>query len=281
VAKLLHNSYGKSSVRLTKVTRSQNHHDLAELSVDISLEGDFADSYTKGDNSQIIATDSMRNTVYVLAKENSFASIEEFASLLCKHFVGTYAQVQAAKVFINETKWDRIALNSKPHAHAFVGAGSETRTCAVNLNRGESLLVGGGIANLQVLKTTDSEFCGFVTDRYRTLKDAKDRIFATAVKARWNYTASSPDFNRCYADIRTALLTIFVTHHSLAVQQTLLAMGQAALDTCSAIDLIYLEMPNQHRIPFNLQPFGLENNNEIFVPTDEPFGLISGTVKRE
>ncbi len=286
MAVLQHNAYGKSCVRLTKVVRGPHRHELSELSVDILLEGDFADSYKTGDNRKIIATDSMKNTVYVLAKENNFQSIEEFALLLSRHFISTYPQVKTATAHIRETKWDRIHVGDRPHTHAFVAGGSEQRTCRARLNAKSPQKppqpdLTGGIANLQVLKTTGSEFADFVSDRYRTLKDAHDRIFATTVDAVWAYDSESSDFNTNFAGIRTALLTTFATHHSLAVQQTLLAMGEAALAACPAIQSIELNMPNQHRIPFNLEPFGLQNSNEIFVPTDEPYGTISGVVRRQ
>jgi urate oxidase len=282
VAKLLHNSYGKSKVRLTKVSRTADRHELAELSVTIELKGDFTASYVKGDNRNIIATDSMKNTVYVLAKENTFASIEDFATILCDHFLKTYPQVYSASIMIEETKWKRINIDNNPHPHAFTSGGAEKRVCTANLVRdARTITRHGGVTDLQVLKTTASEFTDFVTDRYRTLKDAKDRIFATTIEARWNYYPDATDFNKYFADIRAALIKTFATHYSLAVQQTLLAMGEAALAACPKIDLIDLKLPNHHRIPFHLQPFGLENNNEIFVPTDEPFGSISGTVQRQ
>jgi urate oxidase len=277
---LAHNSYGKSGIRLTKVVRTPQRHELFEMSVDIRLQGDFAASYERGDNRKIIATDSMKNTVYVLAKENSFDSIEQFALLLSGHFVSTYSQVSSARVDIAQTKWDRIALEEKAHPHAFVAGGSELRTASVSKS-GDKLVVGGGISNLQVLKTTDSEFTDFVTDRYRTLKDARDRIFATAIDANWTYKGAAEDFDGALGSIREALLKTFAGHHSLAVQQTLLKMGEAALAACASISQIELKMPNQHRIPFDPRPFGLENNNEIFVPTDEPFGVITGLVKRK
>lgn len=279
---LQHNAYGKSSIRLTKVTRGPHRHELAELSVDILLEGDFAESYHKGDNRKVIATDSMKNTVYVLAKENKFDAIEDFAVLICRHFKSTYSQVETATVSISQTRWDRIDLAGRPHPHAFIGGPSERRTCRARIEaKIADPLLTGGIAELQVLKTTDSEFSDFVTDRYRTLKNAKDRIFATSVDAEWIYTTGKADFNEYVSAIRTALLTTFATHHSLAVQQTLLAMGEAALAACPSIRSIDLKMPNQHRIPFNLEPFGIKNDNEIFVPIDEPFGMITGVVTRK
>ncbi len=273
---LKENSYGKSSVRLTKVVRHGSHHELIEISVDIRLHGDFVASYATGDNSKIIATDSMKNTVYVLAKERSFASIEEFAAQLARHFLQTYNQVRQAEVSINQASWQRLAH----HSHAFIDGGTERRICRADL-AGEELELTGGVSELRFLKTTGSEFCGFVTDRYRTLQDATDRIFATSVEAVWTYASEVADFNGTFIAARSALVQTMADHHSLAVQQTLLAMGNAALKACPILRSIRLTMPNLHRIPVNLQPFGLENRNEIFVPFDEPYGVISGFIERE
>jgi urate oxidase len=273
VAEILrHNSYGKERIRLTKVVRHADRHDLMELSASVHLEGDFAASYTGGHNSNIIATDSMKNTVYVLAKEHTFDNIESFAILLARHFKTTYGQVQIATISIQETLWQRT------HPHAFIGGSSEGRTCTAKL--GERLELSGGITGLQVLKTTNSEFCNFVSDRYRTLPDTSDRIFATTVEADWTYCGES-DYDQAYAAIRAAILQTFAVHYSKAVQQTLMEMGNAALGACHTIRSIRLAMPNRHRILFNLEPFGLKNENDIFVPTDEPYGLITGVVERE
>jgi urate oxidase len=275
---LAHNSYGKSSVRLTKVVRRQKRHELLEMSVDIELQGDFTASYTEGDNSKVVATDSMKNTVYVVAKENDFDSIEAFALLLSRHFPATYKQVAGATVTIRQPAWDRIPIDGAPHSHAFVAGGEELRVCTAGT---KPFHLTGGLTGLKVLKTTGSEFADFVTDRYRTLKDTRDRIMATSVNAEWIYNADKTDFNAVYAAVRLAMLKTFAAHHSLAVQQTLLAMGDAVLNACPQIESIKLELPNLHRIPFDLTPFGLKNQNDIFIPVDEPYGLITGVVKRE
>lgn len=279
MAVLKSNSYGKSQVRLTKVSRHGEHHQLKELGVDVELAGDFASCYTHGDNSRIVATDSMKNTVYVLAKNHPLESIEDFAKHLTTHFVNTYPQIACAVAKISEVPWDRIEVNGKPHEHSFVGGSSERRTCFVRNDR-KTLLVKGGIDRLLVLKTTKSGFVGYVHDKYTTLKETTDRIFATSLTATWNYSSPAANFNSSYESIRRALLEVFATHESLSVQQTLYAMGEAALKICPDISDIELTMPNQHRLLINLQPFGLDNPNEIFVPTNEPFGLISGTVSR-
>jgi urate oxidase len=280
MAILKENSYGKSRVRLTKVVRNGAHHELFEMSVDILLTGDFAASYTAGDNTKVIATDSMKNTVYVLAKEKSFSSIEEFAIQLARHFTQTYKQVHSASIRIKQSNWQRLQDQHRPHSHAFIDGGSELRTCRAEL-KANKLDLSGGLSNFRFLKTTASEFRDFVDDRYRTLKDATDRIFATSVEADWAYNSETADFNKTFASARSAIVQTLANHHSLAAQQTLLAAGEAVLKDCLSLRSIRITMPNLHRIPVNLQPFGLENNNEIFVPIDEPHGTISGYIERE
>lgn len=276
---LVHNSYGKSRVRLTRVSRLADRHDLRELSVDIQLEGDFDAAYEDGDNSKVVATDSMKNTVYVLAAQHPIDYIESFGKTLAGHFLARYAQVRSARIHLTEDLWLRMQSNGKPHPHSFVGGGSEKRVAIVELTRsgGE---IQSGIEGLIVLKTTASEFSGFVRDEFTTLPEVKDRIFATAVDAIWHYRSDEVDFNACHTLIRQALIDTFAAHHSLSVQQTLYAMGEQALSACADLEQITLIMPNQHRIPFDLTRFGLANRNEIFVPTDEPYGLITGTVQR-
>jgi len=277
---LQNNAYGKSRVRLTKVIRQPQRHELKELSVDIQLEGDFAPSYTAGDNSKVVATDSMKNTVYVLAAEHPLNDIEGFAVHLAQHFTQKYAQVKSATVHIQEDLWNRIVSNGSEHKHSFVSAGDEKRVTTVTSAQG-ALEIESGIENLLVLKTTDSEFWGFVRDEYTTLPEVRDRIFATSVAAYWLYGQQQPDFNEIYARVRQLILDVFAKHHSLAVQQTLHEMGKEALAACPHISEISITMPNQHRIPFDLTRFNMENKNEIFVPTDEPYGLISAQIVRE
>jgi len=222
----------------------------------------------------------MKNTVYVLAKEYSFSSVEEFAVHLARSFIQTYKQVHRAVISISQPFWQRLSDGGRPHPHAFVDGGSEKRICRAEL-AGDKLKLTGGVDDLRFIKTTGSEFRDFVSDRYRTLKDATDRIFATSVEAVWAYTSESADFNGTFIAGRSALLQTMANHHSLSAQHTLLAMGEAVLKDCPALRSIRLTMPNLHRIPVDLRPFGLENHNEIFVPIDEPHGVISGFIERE
>jgi len=277
---LAHNSYGKSQVHLTRVTRHADRHDLKELAVAIQLEGDFAASYLKGDNSHVIATDTMKNTVYVLAKQQGLTDIEGFGQLLAGHFLKEYPQVAAATITLVEEPWQRLVALGREQPHAFAGGGGEKRTSTIVGTR-QGLQVESGLDGLLLLKTTDSAFTGFVRDRYTTLPETSDRIFATALSASWLFRGITVDFDKWHQVIRQTLLDVFAEHNSLAVQQTLCAMGTAVLNVCADIDQITLRMPNKHRLLVNLQPFGLDNKNEVFVATDEPYGLISGTLRRE
>jgi len=276
--------YGKSSVRLTKVSRQPDRHELMELAVDVALEGDFAESYLEGDNSRVVATDTMKNTVYALAADHPLRDPESFAISLAHHFVERNTHVSAATVDAVQTPWRRIADAAGPHRHSFVGGGSERRICRVHHSRGGTQIE-SGVRGLPLLKTTDSAFRGFPRDEFTTLPEVDERIFATLLEARWTYDplavcSKTFDADGIYDRVLATMVGVFADHKSLAVQQTLYSMGRAAMDVCTDITVLHLAMPNQHRIPLNLEPLGKPNKNEIFVTTSEPYGLITATLER-
>jgi urate oxidase len=279
-AVLTDHSYGKSRIKLTKVTRGALRHDVRELSIDIALEGGFDRSYTEGDNRLVIPTDTMKNVAFALAKQHPLESIEEFAAVIAGHFLEHHAHVSTARVRIDEQPLDRIRVDGRDHPHAFSGSSSERRTATVTQTR-HALYVESGLGDLFLLKSTGSSFCGFLTDRFTTLKDAPDRILATMLDAIWLYEDQLVNWNESHVRIRQSLLEVFALHNSLSVQQTLYAMGETALAGAPEVQKITLTMPNKHRILADLKPFGLDNANEIFIATDEPYGSITGTVSRE
>ncbi|HET6452696.1 MAG TPA: urate oxidase [Spirochaetia bacterium] len=294
MTRLADNSYGKCGVRLTKVSRAGAQHVLQEYTVQVALGGAFGAVYTDGDNSSCIPTDTMKNTVYALARTNEFDCPEAFAGILSDHFL-RFDQVAWAEVSIDEQGWSRITVDGAAHPHSFTRQGSGVRTARVRRERGASSHW-GGIRGLEVLKTTRSSFTGFFKDRFTTLPESTDRIFATAVDAEWEYAAGQAGAGRAggaapnggagtlagtFEAARAALLETFALHDSASVQQTLYAMGEALLARCPLVRSVSLRMPNQHRLLVNLAPFGLENRNEIFVATSEPYGQINGTVSRE
>ena len=272
------NRYGKSRVRLVKLRRQPPQpHEIVDLTIDIQLEGAFEDVYVGGDNSACLPTDTMKNTVYALARHDPIHHVEEFAARLASHFAAK-AGVTRARVSAAESRWDRLSAGGRPHPHAFILAGPEQWTAVVTRDA-DGVSVTSGVTNLVALKTTDSAFTGFPRDEYTTLPEASDRILATAMTAAWTYARGATDY-AARDRIRAALLDAFAVHVSESVQHTLYAMAEAALAASTDVSEITLTMPNRHHLLVDLTPFGLDNPNEVFVATDQPFGLIEATVKR-
>jgi urate oxidase len=273
------NNYGKSRVRLVQVTRHKDRHDMKELDVAIQLQGDFAAAHTKGDNANVLPTDTMKNTVYALAQGDPIADPEMFALKLSTHFLETQAHVSEARVEVREHLWKRIHVNDKPHRHSFLSTGDERRVGIATRSR-SGVTVEGGIDGLLVLKTTGSAFAGYIKDKYTTLPETDDRVFSTVISARWRYAHQEADFGVLWREIRRIVLETFAEHNSQSVQQTVYLTGKLVLDTFDPISEIRFSLPNKHCLLVNLAPLGLENRNEIFVPTDEPHGLIEATITR-
>jgi urate oxidase len=263
------------------VVRTGPTHTLYEFAVQVTLSGDFEAVYTRGDNSPCIPTDTMKNTVYALSHAREFHSPEEFARILASHFVDQFSQVQWAEVSIAQTLWSRISAGGRPHEHAFAREDSAERTGRVRCRRGADTEVSGGLRGLEVIKTTRSGFEGFLVDPYTTLKGTPDRILATSIDATWSLPSVTVNYNRVFETARRVIPEAFATHDSRSVQQTLYAMGEALLSHAPEISSVSFSLPNRHRIPVDLAPFGMSNANEIFVATREPFGVITGSVARE
>jgi urate oxidase len=278
--KLLDHSYGKARVRVLKLLRSGPQHTVKELTVSVMLRGDFESSYTRADNSLVVPTDTMKNTVQALALEHLGAETEDFGVLLAEHFVKTYPQATRTEVRLSERAWQRISLGGKAHPHGFLEAGPARPLAQVSCAGGQTT-VQSGIEDLLILKSAQSGFEGFVKDKYTTLAETSDRIFATQLKALWSYRSKPASYSQTNARILEAMLGVFAGAYSPSVQATLFQMGQAALQSAPEVEKIHLAMPNKHYLPANLAPFGLENKGELFIPTDEPHGQIEGTVARE
>jgi urate oxidase len=273
------NAYGKNAINLSKIIRHANKHDIRQISVNVSLQGEFEKVHTIGDNVTVLPTDTMKNTVYALAKEYFTGSIEAFGICMTGYFLQHNPQVSEVNIDITEYCWARMVFDDNPHTHSFVNGGLEKRTAHIQQSH-NLVAVTSGIKDLLVLKTTDSGFENYIRDGYTTLKETNDRIFSTSCEVSWLYDNTDVDFISSYDGIRNCLLQVFAAHKSLSVQHTLYAMGEEVLKKFDSVKEISLKMPNKHHILFNLAQFGLENNNEIFIATDEPYGYITGTVVR-
>jgi urate oxidase len=274
------NNYGKSRVRLVKVTRHADRHDLTDLTVDVALEGDFAAAHVRGDNSGLLATDTMRNTVYALAKGQPVEDVERFGVRLVEHFLASGPSVTGARIHLVEHPWARLqGADGRPHEHAFQGGHGGNRVATVT-GTVEGIEIEAGIEDLVVLKTTGSGWEGYLHDEYTSLAETDDRIMATEITARWSYRDTDVDFTAAWHDVRRIVLEAFGDHYSPSVQFTLHRMGQAVLEARPEVERIGFSLPNKHHLLYDLSRFGLENDHEIFQATDEPHGLIEGTVER-
>jgi urate oxidase len=276
---LAETAYGKSSVRLVKVSRHGDRHDLKDLTVSIRFEGEYDQSYTDGDNREVLPTDTMKNTVYALAASHAVGEPEVFGRLLAEHFLERNPRLRRVRIDLAEQAWARIAVGAREHGQAFVRQSAETRSATVQ-GQGDRITIGAGVKDLVILKSSRSGFAGFLRDAYTTLPEVADRILATALTATWHYRTSDLDFNLTWRAVRNTLLEAFAEHDSRSVQHTLHAMGRAVVDNIDAVTAIRLVMPNKHHLPVDLAELGLQNRHEIFVPTDEPYGLIEATVMR-
>lgn len=266
--------YGKAEVRLVRLVRETPAHEVVDLNVSVALAGEFAAAHTDGDNRAVLPTDTQKNIVYAFAKERGVGEIEEFALALARHFVADQPAVSRARVAVERYGWERLG------PHSFRRSGGETRTATVTVD-GPDAYVLSGLTDLVLMNTTDSEFVGFVRDRYTTLPEASDRILATAVTARWRHAEPGGDWWASYEGARDALQRAFVDTYSRALQETLYAMGSRVLHERPELAEVRLSLPNRHHFAVDLSPFGLDNPNEVFHADDRPYGLIQGVVLRD
>ncbi|MFW6092252.1 MAG: factor-independent urate hydroxylase [Actinomycetota bacterium] len=275
------NQYGKAETRLVRIYRDTPRHEIRDLLVSTSLRGDFTAAHYAGDQANVLPTDSQKNTAYAYAKEHGVGEIEDYALTLARHFVDDVGPVTAARVDVEEYGWDRVPVEGRGHDHSFVRRGGEVRVATVEVDAGGSASVVSGLKDLTVLKSTGSEFRGFLQDRYTTLAETDDRVLATSLDVRWRYGTSAADWGAVYAGARAVLLERFAVTHSLALQHTLWEMGRGVLQAWPDIAEIRLVAPNKHHFVVDLSPFGLDNEGEVFHADDRPYGLIEATVTRD
>ena len=283
------NQYGKAENRLVRIHRATDRHEIRDVTVSTALRGDFTAAHLAGDQSDVLPTDTQKNTCYAFAKSHGLGKIEDYALALARHFVDDVAPVQGARIAVDEFGWERVPVGGpdhpdRGHDHTWVRRGSEVRTTVVTVDAGGAEVV-SGLRDLVLLKSTGSEFAGFLVDEYTTLAPTHDRIMSTSLVATWTYTGTAvdgdTDWDKTWVDVRRILLERFATVHSLALQQTLWEMGRGVLEAHPEIAEISLSAPNRHHFVVDLAPFGLENANEVFYAADRPYGLIEATITRD
>ncbi|WP_328751500.1 urate oxidase [Streptomyces sp. NBC_00285] len=281
------NQYGKAENRVVKITRDGATHHIKDLNVSVSLSGDMEEVHYSGSNANVLPTDTTKNTVYAFAKEHGIESAEQFGIHLARHFVTSQEPIRTARIRIEEYAWERIGTAGQ-EKHSFVRQGQETRLTQITYD-GSAWEVVSGLKDLTVMNSTDSEFWGYVKDKYTTLPEAYDRILATAVSARWRFNWSDdeqpmPPWEESYEQVKTHLLQAFAETYSLSLQQTLYQMGSRIIDNRAEIDEVRFSLPNKHHFLVDLEPFGVKNATEdgaVYFAADRPYGLIEGTVLRD
>jgi len=282
------NQYGKAENRVVRIYRDTDRHEIRDLNVSTSLRGDFAAAHTVGDQINVLPTDTQKNTSFAYAKEHGISSPEDYAIALGTHFLDAAPPASGAQIRVEEYAWDRIPVDGEGHDHSFVRRGTETRTCVVTVEGREDaqqVWVVSGFTDLTVLKSTGSEFKGFLKDKYTTLQETDDRVMATSMTALWRYEGTSAtretDWDKAYEDIKQIMLSAYATTYSRALQETLYAMGGAVLEAHAEVAEVRFSAPNKHHFLVDLAPFELENNGEVFIAADRPYGLIEAAVSRD
>ena len=275
---LIQNTYGKGRVRVIRVHRG-DRHEVRELTIQTMLDGDFAAAYTEGDNRTVVATDTIKNIAYIVARENLAAGTEQYGEALAARFLQRYPQVERVRISMRETRWTRASLGGTPHPHSFVLDANGQPTAEVSATRGETTVV-SGIAGYTFMKTTESGWVDYVMDEYTTLPPTTDRIAATAMDARWTWRQPPADYGDANARVLSTMLEVFATTYSHGVQDSLFRMGEAALAAVPELETVRMACPNKHYLPVRLEPFGLSADNMVFIPTDEPHGQIECAVGR-
>ena len=279
------NQYGKAENRVVRIYRDTDRHEIRDLNVSTSLRGDFSKAHITGEQGDVLPTDTQKNTVFAFAKEKGINSPEQFGLALGAHFLDVTPKANASRIGIEDYAWERIEVDGAGHDHSFMRRGPEVRTAVVTTDdsAGERRAwVVSGVQDLVILKSTGSGFKGFLKDKYTTLQETEDRIMATSLTARWRYEHTNiDDWNKTYDDIKRTMLEVFAGHYSKALQQTLYVMGETVLEKRPEVAEIKFSAPNKHHFVVDLSPFGLENNNEVFIAADRPYGLIEASVIRE
>ncbi|WP_047864261.1 factor-independent urate hydroxylase [Rubrobacter aplysinae] len=274
------NNYGKSDVRLVKVNRDNERHEMSEVRVDVALSGDFDAAHVEGNNTDLLSTDTMRNTVYALSKDRFKGEIEEFGLALIDHFLEAGPKVTGVRIDFTEHLWERIKVDGREHDHSFVRAAG-VRTATVEGDESGARRVKAGIDDVVVLKTTQSGWEGYLHEQFTTLPETDDRILSTVVTAEWEYNTTSASFGDTWSGVKEQILSTFTDHYSPSMQGTLYLMGKAVLERFPEIQRIHFSFPNRHHLLYNLERFGIENDKEVFHADAEPYGLIEGWVERE
>ena len=278
--RLAENSYGESNIRLLRLARQEGRDDVKDLTLTIRFDGDFEAAHRKGDNRKIVPGDTVKNTVYALARQHSMETAEDFALHLIEHFLTYNPQIATVRIETAENVWARLPHGGKPHPSAFARAGGERRTALLTGTR-ETTSIRSGVDGLVVMKTSDAAFDNFLREPYTTLPADSDRILGAMIQADWLYAKEEDiEFGPVWHGVRQMLVEVFAEHKSKSLQHTLYAMGEAVLNNFTNVEEIHLSSPEKHLNLVDLTPLGMDNPGTVFLPLDASYGTAEATLKK-
>jgi urate oxidase len=280
MATLLSNRYGKHRVRVLKLLRQGEKHEVAEMEADVLLSGGQESSYLAADNSVVVPTDTVKNTVQVLAHDALGTCRTSFAKVIGLHFLERYPHLTSVAIELRERRWGRMTVDGRAHEHSFVAESNGTWFARCDFQRDETPTLRAGIRDHLIMKTTGSGFAGYHVCPLTTLPPTEDRILATKLSAEWTFNDDAVDFTAADEGFIAAAYRVFAQHHSPSVQRTLYEIGEAALAGIAAIRQVDLKMPNVHFLGLDLTKLARPDQRQVFLPTDEPHGEIEAIVAR-
>jgi len=198
---------------------------------------------------------------------------------------------------IDEFEWERIRVDGKEHNHAFQKSLSGVRFTSVRVPRNGTVTITSGFKDLQVMKTTQSGFEGFIRDQFTTLAETRDRVVCTKIQCSWVFTNPEANwkslkgpkgFTHIYKEIKQICLNVFAGNpvtgsYSASVQQTIYQIGEAIIEKFADVEKVSFVLPNIHYyyVDFNQFKVDLQNKGEVFHTFDGAAGHIEGTVERK
>src|SRR5215510_15396980 len=227
------NYYGKGDVIVYRLHRDAHcppdQSPLFGASVMMLLYGDaFWPTYVTGDNTNLVATDSMKNFIQRETLNFTGCDLESFCRFLAEKFLNTYPQTEGIQVSATEIPYDQIPGGKM----AFAPSGPERATARIELRRNgtqlETVEASSGIQGFKLLRLGGSAFFGFVRDQYTTLPDIKNRPLHMWLDLEWWYSEVGPSSSNgtVAARVRQIVHEVFQSFESGSIQQVIYQMGE-------------------------------------------------------
>jgi urate oxidase / 2-oxo-4-hydroxy-4-carboxy-5-ureidoimidazoline decarboxylase len=270
--------YGKGDVIAYRLNRDgkppPGKSPVFGASVLLLVYGDaFWKTYTEGDNTGLVATDSMKNFIQRETMNFPGNNLEEYCRFLGEMFLSRYALVEGLQISASEIPYAEFGSNV-----AFAPSGPERATARLEMTRGALVEAASGVSGFKLLRLGGSAFRGFVRDEYTTLPDLNNRPLHMWLDLEWTYVRPDAAFTNgaVAAQVRRIVREVFTSFESGSIQQVIYQMGTKMLDAMSVMSEVHLEANNRTWDTI------AERGEELGVYTDArpPYGCLGLTLKR-